>query len=88
MVMALLTLNNEELELLCLLKRRLFTPFEVVVNQFYEGSLDKALVALNLLADRKMVEFMLDRVIITAVGKKEIKKEEVKRGTTILIILE
>jgi hypothetical protein len=77
-----MVLNNEEFILLCLLQRRLFTPFEVVVNRYYNGSLEKARDSVDILEKRKMVEYIYDRVIITAVGKKATRNEQINRGTT------
>lgn len=81
--MVLLTLSDEEYILLSLLKRRLFTPFEVIVDKCYEGSIDKAWGLVSILQKRQMVEFICGRVIITTVGKKATHNEQVKRGLTI-----
>lgn len=86
--MVVTALNNEEFMLLCSLKRRLYTPFEVVVDKFFSGSLEKAQNTVNLLAKRNMVERADGRVIITGVGKKATNKEQIKRKATILIIVE
>jgi len=82
----LLTLNNEEFNLLCLLKHRLFTPFEVIVN--HSGSFEKASIVVDVLIERNMVEIIYGRVTMTAVGKEATKKEQIKRKATIFMILE
>jgi hypothetical protein len=84
----LLTLNNEEFNLLCLLKHRLFTPFEVIVNQIYSGSFEKASIVVDVLIERNMIEIIYGRVTMTAVGKEATKKEQIKRKATIFMILE
>lgn len=68
--------------LLCLLKRRLFTPFDVIVNKYYNGNLEKAWNSVHTLAERKMVEYLYGRVIITVIGKKATRDEQLKRGAT------
>jgi hypothetical protein len=86
--MILPRLNDEEFDLLCLLKRRLFTPHEVIVDNFFNGSYNKASGLLDGLEKRKMVELIENRVIITAVGKKQLRKEQVTRGANIILISE
>jgi hypothetical protein len=83
-----MVLSNEEFILLCSLKRRLFTPFEVVVDKIFSGSFEKARDTVNVLVKRNMVEHWDGRVIITAVGKKATNSEQIKRKATILMIVE
>jgi hypothetical protein len=87
LVMILLILNEDEFALLCLLKRRLFTPFEVILDNT-NGNYEKAIGILNSLARRKMVELFEGRVIITVAGKRQLRKEQIDRGATTVMLLE
>jgi hypothetical protein len=64
-------LTCEELMVLSLLKRRLFTPIEIVVDKIFDGNIARALGSINLLVKRKMVEYVGNgRITIMTIGKK------------------
>jgi hypothetical protein len=64
-------LTCEELMVLSLLKRRLFTPIEIIADKIFDGDIERMLEFINLLVERKMVEHALNgRITIMTIGKK------------------
>ena len=64
-------LTGEELKVLSLLNRRLFTPIEIIVDKIFDGNIDRTLGSINLLVEKKMAEYVVNgRITITTIGKK------------------
>ena len=65
-------LTGEELKVLSLLNRRLFTPIEIIVDKIFDGNIDRTLGSINLLVEKKMAEYVVNgRITITTIGKKQ-----------------
>ncbi len=70
-------MKTEQIEILKLISKRLFTPIKVIVNSIFDGDEERAIKTMNQLENRKMIEYAeTGRVVITSKGKAYVNKSD------------
>jgi hypothetical protein len=72
--------TDQELLILNMLKRRLFTPVAVIVKVLFDGNSESATESIRILVERKMLEYAVNnRITITTAGMMSIRKQTASR---------